>query len=98
MRKVAILCTLFTAHHPSCTSCTCVHVPVAIAASLYTDDIDPRDLRRLQADLHHALKYIRHNRGNFDSAYNMMVRMYLYTVHSSIKHHHSVWDNYCQPT
>ena len=35
--------------------------------------MDERDLSRIRSDLYYVSKFIRHNRGNIDNAYNHMV-------------------------
>ena len=66
------------------SSCVPVITSVATIYAVCTDDIDPRDLKRLQVDLHHALKFIRHNRGNFNNAFNHMVIRYCHTTLESL--------------
>ena len=65
---------------PSLTACSATLLVTHTHTHTHTDDIDPRDLKRLRVELHHALKFIRHNRGNFDNAYNHMVYLIIIII------------------
>ena len=74
--------TLITAHHTLCglytntiivSVCSDLHTHTHTHTHVHIDDIDARDLKRLQVEPHHALKFLRHNRGHFNNAYNHMV-------------------------